>query len=150
MRDIGRAGCCEIRREAGDAGGGPPSPAPSRLACIFVLGGDGTFLRGARLVGDSGTPLLGINLGSLGFLTDVALKDLYGALESILAGDVTLDYRLMLNTELIRRGEMEKRYFGKLSFRGDPGLHAEQFKIINVTNGEELASSNEVRAAFGP
>ncbi len=36
--------------------------------------------------------------------------------------------------------EMEKRYFGKLSFRKDPGMHAEQFKIINVTNGEELAS----------
>jgi ribonuclease G len=36
--------------------------------------------------------------------------------------------------------EMEKRYFGKLSFRADPGLHAEQFKIVNVTSGEELAS----------
>jgi ribonuclease G len=36
--------------------------------------------------------------------------------------------------------EMEKRYFGKLSFRADTGMHAEQFKIVNVTNGEELAS----------
>ena len=36
--------------------------------------------------------------------------------------------------------EMEKRYFGKLSFRADPALHAEQFKIVNVANNEELAS----------
>ena len=35
---------------------------------------------------------------------------------------------------------MEKRYFGKLSFRADPGLHAEQFKIVNVATSEELAS----------
>jgi hypothetical protein len=38
--------------------------------------------------------------------------------------------------------EMEKRYFGKLSFRADAGLHAEQFKIVNVTDGEEMAASN--------
>ena len=38
--------------------------------------------------------------------------------------------------------EMEKRYFGKLSFRADPGLHAEQFKIVNVATNEELASAN--------
>ena len=37
--------------------------------------------------------------------------------------------------------EMEKRYFGKLSFRADPALHAEQFKIVNVANNEELASA---------
>ena len=36
--------------------------------------------------------------------------------------------------------EMEKRYFGKLSFRGEPSMHAEQFKIVNVANNEELAS----------
>jgi ribonuclease G len=36
--------------------------------------------------------------------------------------------------------EMEKRYFGKLSFKGEPALHAEQFKIVNVTTNEELAS----------
>jgi hypothetical protein len=37
---------------------------------------------------------------------------------------------------------MEKRYFGKLSFRADPGLHAEQFKIVNVATNEELASAS--------
>ena len=36
--------------------------------------------------------------------------------------------------------DLEKRYFGKLSFRSDPGMHAEQFKIVNVANNEELAS----------
>ena len=36
--------------------------------------------------------------------------------------------------------EMEKRYFGKLSFRADPGLHAEQFKIVNVSSNEEIAN----------
>jgi NAD+ kinase len=83
----------------------PASKIPRGLDMMIVLGGDGTLLSVARAMGSRQIPILGVNLGSLGFLTDVALKDLYGALESILAGDVTLDYRLMLNTELIRRGE---------------------------------------------
>ena len=42
--------------------------------------------------------------------------------------------------------EMEKRYFGKLSFRAEPALHAEQFKIVNITTNEELATGGQCRS----
>ena len=50
-------------------------------------------------------PILGVNLGSLGFLTDISLGNLYSALESIIAGEFTIESRMMLATELARKGE---------------------------------------------
>ena len=57
-----------------------------RSDVIVAFGGDGTMLRAARTIGDHGTPLLGINLGSLGYLTDIPLNELGDAVESLLAG----------------------------------------------------------------
>ncbi len=71
---------------------------------ILVLGGDGTMIATARLMGDSEVPVLGINYGSLGYLTEFRIEELYTALESILAGNFRLDRRVMLDVEL-KRGE---------------------------------------------
>ena len=70
----------------------------------LVLGGDGTLLAAARLVGLQGAPLLGINLGSLGFLTAHPASDAKSAVEACLAGRLTPDRRMMLHAEL-RRGQ---------------------------------------------
>lgn len=78
---------------------------PRGLDMCIVLGGDGTLLSVARAMRSRQIPILGVNLGSLGFLTDVALKNLYLALDSIVAGDVTVDERSMLACELLRKGE---------------------------------------------
>jgi len=69
----------------------------------LVLGGDGTLLAAARLVGLSGAPLLGINLGSLGFLTAHPASGAKGAVEAFLAGSLIPERRLLLEAEL-RRG----------------------------------------------
>jgi NAD+ kinase len=64
------------------------------------MGGDGTLLRAARVVGDSGVPILGINLGGLGFLAEVGEEFIEDALESVLTGDSRMEERMVLLGEL--------------------------------------------------
>lgn len=64
---------------------------------IIVLGGDGTLLGAARKAAKRGTPLLGINLGTLGFLTDVDIKDFKGVIDKVIEGNYRLEERLMLD-----------------------------------------------------
>lgn len=71
----------------------------------LVLGGDGTLLSAARAVSQAGTMILGINLGTLGFLTERPLADLYPALEAIEKGEYIVDSRAMLSCSLTRAGK---------------------------------------------
>ena len=68
----------------------------------LVLGGDGTLLSAARAVSSCGTLILGVNLGTLGFLTEIPLTSLYPSLESIERGDYIIDSRSMLDCALVR------------------------------------------------
>ncbi len=78
-----------------------PEHAPG---LVIVLGGDGTLLAVARIFASAGTPILSVNLGFLGFLTEVRLADLYPTLESWHSGCHDLDPRAMLHAELWREG----------------------------------------------
>ncbi len=78
----------------------------SSAEMIIVLGGDGTMLSVSRLVAEKGTPILGINLGSMGFITEVNRDELYQAVEGMLSGDCIIEERLMLTARLYREGEM--------------------------------------------
>lgn len=81
------------------------SQIASQVDMIIVLGGDGTLLSVARLTISNGIPILGVNLGGLGFLTEVTLDELYPTLEKIIAGDFVTDERMMLMTHIHRQGE---------------------------------------------
>lgn len=72
----------------------------------LVLGGDGTLLSAARAVAKVGTLILGVNLGTLGFMTELALADLYPALDAIAKELYIVDSRSVLNGSLIRDGEV--------------------------------------------
>lgn len=81
--------------------------AGSDMVC--VLGGDGTFLRTARAIGDSGVPTLGVNLGRIGFLAKVEMGDLESALDQVAAGDYELEERFRIAATLVRaNGEREE------------------------------------------
>jgi NAD+ kinase len=84
-----------------------PARAP---ALVVVLGGDGTLLSVARIFASVGTPILSVNLGSLGFLTEVRLGDLYSTLDSWCTGCHTLDERAMLHAALWREGDEGARF----------------------------------------
>src|SRR3954451_20663556 len=74
-----------------------------RVGLVLVLGGDGTLLSMADRIAHSGrrVPILGVNFGSLGFLTEVTLPELYPSLDSALAGDAHVEDRLMLRATIL-------------------------------------------------
>ena len=76
--------------------------ASQSLDFAIVLGGDGTLLSAARVLSKANIPILGVNLGSLGFLTEVPLPALYPTLESLQSDQLWLDGRSMLDCEVIR------------------------------------------------
>jgi len=78
----------------------------SRADLMVVLGGDGTLIYAARLLGGRGVPILGVNLGSLGFMTEVPVDELYPMLERVLAGRFQVDSRMKLTCRLIRGGRV--------------------------------------------
>ena len=75
-----------------------------RVDLMLVLGGDGTMIATARMIGDTEVPVIGVNYGGLGYLAEFRIEELFTALDSILAGDYKLQKREMLAIEL-RRGE---------------------------------------------
>jgi NAD+ kinase len=77
--------------------------ASRALNFVVVLGGDGTLLSAARAVSKAGIPVLGVNLGSLGFLTEVPLENLYNTLRSIEQSCCNLDVRSMVHCEVYRK-----------------------------------------------
>ena len=83
-----------------------PGDVLDRADMVVVLGGDGTLISVARMIGERGLPIFGVNLGSLGFLTEITLDELYPALASCLKGDYSISERMMLSATVERDGEL--------------------------------------------
>ncbi|MBX7173933.1 MAG: NAD(+)/NADH kinase [Pyrinomonadaceae bacterium] len=74
-----------------------------------VLGGDGTMISAARLLQNLDVPVLGINYGSLGYITEFRIEELYDALEMVLAGNFETDQRLTLDVTHLRNGKVQSK-----------------------------------------
>ena len=117
--DAGLPGLVEARRCLERAGiqvwestreGRPAVPRGARL--LVTLGGDGTLLSAARLAAERDIPILGVNLGRLGFLTEVEVDALRGGLERFLAGDYRIDERTLIQVTLERDGRRVRGTLG--------------------------------------
>ncbi len=72
----------------------------TRADLLLVLGGDGTILRGARLVAGRGTPIVGVNMGGFGFLAELSTEDLFHVMPDLVAGRFHVDERMMLTAQV--------------------------------------------------
>lgn len=113
---------------------------PRHVEMIIVLGGDGTLLSVARLVRDYAVPILGVNLGGLGFLTEITLKELYRVLERVVQGDFTTDERVVLNASVIRRGERMAEFIVLNDAVINKGALARIIDLETTINGEYLTT----------
>ncbi len=77
---------------------------PEETECVIVLGGDGTILRAARNAAASGIPLIGVNLGTMGYLAEVDSDDLEEALDRLISGNFTKERRMMLSGRVVPAG----------------------------------------------
>ncbi len=123
------------------AGAGDPLGSPDELDALLTLGGDGTLLRGARYLDGRQVPILGINLGRVGFLTCCGLDDIEDALRRLAAGDFRAEARMALEACMLGAGGAERRRWRALN---DVVLHKGGFaRVVQLrveANGEVVAT----------
>ena len=115
----------------------------AQVDLIIVLGGDGTLLSMARAVGDLGVPLLGVNLGGLGFLTATTLDEMFPALEALLAGRMAVDERMLLAVRIFREGQCLGEYG---AFNDVAIVKAAMSRIIDLSVSVEGRHATAYRA----
>lgn len=130
------------RKEEGPFHYTDPGLIPEGTECILVLGGDGTLLQAARDVVHREIPLLGMNLGTLGFLAEVDRNSIYTSLDQIMADDFEIEERMMLTGSVLRGNQIlgEDVALNDIVISRDGPLRVVRFK--NYVNNEYLNSYN--------
>jgi len=113
---------------------------PTDIEMIIVLGGDGTLLSVARQVWNKNIPILGVNLGGLGFLTEITLDELYPVLEKVLRNDFEINEREVLNAGVIRNGKRIVEFIVLNDAVINKGALARIIDLETTINGEYLST----------
>ena len=92
--------------------GVPNSRLYEQAECMIVFGGDGTLLGTARKVASTGTPIIGINLGHMGFLTEIDIPETLPALKKLLDGEYDIEERMMLQAHVYRQDKLVEQMVG--------------------------------------
>ncbi|SJZ85441.1 NAD(+)/NADH kinase [Selenihalanaerobacter shriftii] len=111
-----------------------------KVDLVIVFGGDGTFLNTARKFATAELPILGVNLGSLGFLTDIELNDLKKALKNLVAGNFEVEERMMIEAEVIRDGESISKVIAINDVVITKGSFARLIELTTYIDGEYLTT----------
>ncbi len=111
-----------------------------RADLVVVLGGDGTFLSVARLANARGVPILGVNLGGLGFLTDVRPDEVFPVLQRVLGGHYHVERRTSLAAAVIRDGKIIRRFQALNDVVINKGALARIIDLDASVNGEPLCT----------
>ena len=133
---------CTIRENMVESGGNykytDAAGIPDDVDCVLVLGGDGTLLQASRDLTERDLPLLGINMGTLGYLAEVDRKGIEPALERLLAGEYQIVSRMMISGEVYHQGNkvMEDLALNDIVIGRYGRLRIIDFKIY--VNGEYL------------
>ncbi len=115
----------------------------SKIGLVVVLGGDGTYLRAVRLLDGLSSPILGVNLGSLGFLTTTRADELFTAVEQALNGKMDLCPRAMLDVQLLHRGKEKARLLALNDVVVERGSLSQ---LINISIHESKYLVSELKA----
>jgi NAD+ kinase len=116
------------------------SKIPGLVDMIIVLGGDGTLLSVARLIEKRDVPILGVNLGGLGFLTEVTLDTLYPTLEQVFQQHFIPQDRLLLKAEVLRQGETVAQSYCLNDTVLSKGFLARMIKVETSVDGQFLTA----------
>jgi NAD+ kinase len=116
---------------------------PTQVDLIVVLGGDGTLLGMARAVGDLGVPILGVNVGGLGFLTATTLDEMLPALEAVLAGRMAVEERMLLSARVVRSGQASGEH---VALNDVVIMKSAMSRIINLSVSVESEHATAYRA----
>ncbi len=103
---------------------------------LIVVGGDGTFLRGSRRIFGCGLPILGINMGKLGFLTEVEKGNVFEALKNIIDGKYFLEKRMLLAADVIRNEKVVRSFMALNDFVINKGAFSRLIRIFMYIGGE--------------
>lgn len=117
----------------------PEEELASKIDIAIAIGGDGTLLSTARMIGDHAVPLLGINAGTLGFLTQVPPDEMIDALDSIAAGKYAIEERMMLETE-VEGSNPAKFPYALNEIVIDNGPVSRLIRIHFRVNGEDIVT----------
>jgi NAD+ kinase len=143
-----RIRCTEIDVWAKDQqrrGGREEAEAAGRPDLVVTLGGDGTFLRGARIAVKSGASVLGVDLGKVGFLTEVPARDVTRALEAVNRGEAAVEERMTLTMRASRALEIPPEMEAVLRYGRGPALPPPHVRP-ETTEGEGWGVALDVTA----
>jgi NAD+ kinase len=137
--------------EADDLGLSPDTAGPSieltesesdasrDCELTLVIGGDGSILRAAELTYDSGTPVLGVNLGHVGFLAEAEPEEVESTIKAVIDGDYTVEDRLTLDVAVYRDGEVVYRTFAVNEASVEKAARERMLEVVAEVDGRPLS-----------